>query len=199
VPPIIASLFLLSVLQPAPLLQHLRIDLVFVGSILPIVETTAVTEAASIWAPYNVDLHEISPGSSPDGGLRLSVVVAHSTDRRLPLATLGAIRFRNGMPEPTILMYSQTIDAIVSTAPQLRGDRDCLPAVHNLMVGRAFGRALAHEIGHYLLRWRGHAPAGLMRATHRSLDLIDPERQGFDLSAEEVARIGDVFALSHEE
>jgi hypothetical protein len=38
-----------------------------------------------------------------------------------------------------------------------------------------------------------------MRATHRSLDLIDPERRGFDLSAEEVARIGDVFALSHEE
>jgi len=57
---------------------------------------------------------------------------------------------------------------------------------------------LGHEIGHYLLRSRQHASGGLMRASHRSPELIAPERDGFDLSAEEVAKITEVATLSHE-
>jgi len=57
---------------------------------------------------------------------------------------------------------------------------------------------MAHEIGHYLLRSRGHAAAGLMRATLRSVDLIAEDRQGFDLSGAELAIIADVISADHE-
>jgi hypothetical protein len=197
VPPFIAPLFLFCLLQPElPSPPHLRIDLVFVGSMEPLVESTAMEEVAAIWAPYHVELRTSTPDVVPDG-LRLAVVVATRRDDHLPGGTLGSIRFRNGMPEPTILMYPQTIDTLVSTTPEMRGNRDCLPAVHNRMAGRVFGRALAHEIGHFLLRTRQHPPSGLMRATHRSSDLIAPERQGFALSSEEVARIAEAISLSH--
>lgn len=194
--PVIASLLLFSLFQ-APPPTHLQIELVFVGAMPPNVEEIAVEEATSIWAPYNVDFHVVTPDVVPDGGLRLAVVLARQRDRQLPATTLGSIRFRNGMPEPTILMQVDAIDAMVTATPQ-GGDRDCFPAVHNLMVGRVFGRALAHEIGHYLLRSRGHAPAGLMRATLRSVDLMADQRQGFDLTAGELTVIAGVIASAHE-
>jgi hypothetical protein len=198
VPSIIASTLLFSLLHVAAPPPHLRIDLVFVGPLRPSVEATAMDEVTSIWAPYNVELHASSADAVPVGELRLAVVIVSHTDEKLPVATLGSIRFRAGLPEPTILMYAQTIDTLVSMAPLMRSERECLPAVHDLMVGRAFGRALAHEIGHYLLRSRYHAPAGLMRAIHRSPDLIAAEREGFDLTPGEVARIAEMMSLSHE-
>jgi len=195
--PVIASLLLLSLFQPAAPLPHLRIELVFVGPMAPNVEAIAIEEATSIWAPHNVDLHVVTPDAVHEGGIRIAVVIAQQRDARLPGMTLGAVRFREGVPEPTILMYARTIDALVTATPQ-GGNRGCLPAVHNLMTGRVFGRAMAHEIGHYLLRSRGHAAAGLMRATLRSVDLIAEDRQGFDLSGAELAIIADVISAEHE-
>jgi len=197
VPSIIACLILFNLLQLTEP-PHLRLDLVFVGSIHPIVEATAMHEVRSIWSPYNVDIHVATADAVPDGVPRLAVIIADGSDRNLPLATLGAIRFRQGVPEPTILMYANTIDTLVAQVPTMRFERQLLPAVRDTMVGRAFGRALAHEIGHYLLRSRQHAAGGLMRATHRSPELIAPERAGFDLSPEEASRITEVVTLSHE-
>jgi hypothetical protein len=198
VPSIIHALLLFSLLQPAAPLPHVRIDLVFVGPIRPSVEATAMTEVTSIWAPYNVDIHASSADAVPDGVQRLAVIIVSHTAEKTPVSTLGAIRFRAGLPEPTILMYAPAIDTLVSLAPMMRSERECLPAIHDMMVGRAFGRALAHEVGHYLLRSRYHAPAGLMRAMHRSPDLIAAEREGFDLSPGELTRIAEVLSLSHE-
>ena len=42
---------------------------------------------------------------------------------------------------------------------------------HDLM-GRMLGRAVAHELGHYLFRSREHADAGLMRAMLRTDELV---------------------------
>jgi hypothetical protein len=41
------------------------------------------------------------------------------------------------------------------------------------LVGRAIGRVLAHEIGHWL-RGRGHTTTGLMKAVLRGHELVDP-------------------------
>jgi hypothetical protein len=51
----------------------------------------------------------------------------------------------------------------------------------DLILGRALGRALAHEVGHYLLGTTHHAPRGLMRAQLVLTDLLeapDPARYG---------------------
>jgi hypothetical protein len=48
-----------------------------------------------------------------------------------------------------------------------------LPAVSQAVaVGRALGRVLAHEIGHWLFG-REHTPNGLMRASIKRRDLVD--------------------------
>jgi hypothetical protein len=63
-------------------------------------------------------------------------------------------------------------------------------AIHDAAVGRALGRALAHEIGHFLLRTRQHSPTGLMQAMHSISALIGTDRRPFVLSADDVARLG---------
>ncbi|HKB14350.1 MAG TPA: hypothetical protein VKD69_26980 [Vicinamibacterales bacterium] len=177
---------------PAASASRLNIDLALVGSLPPKAVASAVDEIVSIWAPYGVDLHVVPENTPPDGGLRLAVIVTDRPDERLSADTLGSIRFRGGMPEPVILMYVGRIDMLVAHTPLGKGDS--LPAMHHTFVGRVFGRALAHEIGHYLLRSRGHSAIGLMRATHRGYDLVAPERAAFDLSPDDASRVADVAA-----
>jgi hypothetical protein len=66
-----------------------------------------------------------------------------------------------------------------------------LPGMVERLLPRALGRALAHELGHYLLARRAHSPAGLMREAFRPEDLADDgEGQRMQLSA------GDTRALA---
>jgi hypothetical protein len=50
------------------------------------------------------------------------------------------------------------------------------------VVARALGRALAHEIGHYLLRSPHHASSGLMQARHKGSALGSPNNRAFVLT-----------------
>ena len=45
------------------------------------------------------------------------------------------------------------------------------------------GRAVAHELGHFLLATAGHTPSGLMRAYVAVADYVDPRRGGFRIDA----------------
>jgi hypothetical protein len=193
--PTIVSLLLASLLQPtAP--PPLPIELVFVG--LPIdarVEAAALDELRSIWTPHHVTLR-VAPRDRllEDGILRLAVVVTEQPDHHLKPGTLGAVRFRAGAPEPTILLFTHTIETLVGETPAMHHGVECAPAVRDQMTGRMIGRALAHEIGHVLLRSRTHSADGLMRATHRSSDLVAPERHGFALSGDDAKRVEEIIA-----
>jgi hypothetical protein len=48
-----------------------------------------------------------------------------------------------------------------------------------MFLGRAMGRALAHELGHYLTASKAHAKKGLMRATRTASEFFALERWGF--------------------
>ena len=193
--PTIVSLLLSSLLQstaPSPL----QIELVFVG--VPMrdrVAAFALDEVRSIWSPHRVTLR-VAPRDRrlEDGILRLAVVVTDDRDQHLKAGTLGAVRFRAGAPEPTIVLFSSTIETLVDETPAMHHGTGCAPAVRDQMTGRMIGRALAHEIGHVLLRSRGHSPEGLMRATHSSSDLVAPERQRFVLSDDDAKRVDEIIA-----
>jgi hypothetical protein len=43
------------------------------------------------------------------------------------------------------------------------------------------GRALAHELGHYLLASKVHTPHGLMKATLTAVELFAPDASDFRL------------------
>jgi hypothetical protein len=171
---------------------RLRVDVVFDGPPMPPkLEASVTEEATGIWAAYGVDVHR--SGACDVGGnsaVRLAVMLVDRPDRRTAKAALGSILFVDDVPKPTILMYRSAIAALLSTV-RLNGnsDREWPTALHDLLLGRVLGRALAHEIGHFLLQSRDHAETGLMRARQWTTDLVSPDRRGFGLSAGEVARL----------
>ena len=55
------------------------------------------------------------------------------------------------------------------------------PFVHEHRLGVVLGRAVAHEIGHYLLRTNTHAQYGLMRANIDVREFADPRADSFRL------------------
>jgi hypothetical protein len=69
-------------------------------------------------------------------------------------------------------------------------------AERELLLGRAMGRALAHEIGHYLLASKLHTARGLMQATHSASAFFGYPRSGFAVDAAQRQAVVD--RLRHE-
>ena len=59
----------------------------------------------------------------------------------------------------------------------------------NLRLSRALGRALAHELGHYLLSSKSHTKEGLMKAHHPAGDFLGVDRSAFEIDASQRALI----------
>jgi hypothetical protein len=192
----IASILLSCLLGLVPSPPPLQIDVVFQG--LPLrskIEASAMAEVTSIWAAYGVDVRASSEnGEGRDGAVRLAVVLADYRAKHLAAGALGSIVFVDGEPRPAIVMYPKAIDAVVSSATVMGlNDRQLTTGLRDFIVGRVFGRALAHEIGHYLLRSRTHSREGLMRALQFTSDLVGQDRQVFALSADQVTRLHSVL------
>jgi hypothetical protein len=173
----------------------LQVTLVFQDS-LPIADPivrTAVQEAAAIWAPYGLALNRAPAACdrAPSDTLLLAVDAAERVSPGRVGVVLGEVAFRpDGMPEPRVSLFLNALLALVADTRALSLAALQSPRVlHDLIVGRAVGRVLAHEIGHYILATRAHGPAGLMRSWQRSDELVAPSRAGFKLSAVEAARI----------
>jgi hypothetical protein len=195
--PTIASILLSCLLGLVPSPPRLQIDLVFQG--LPMrseVEASAMAEVAGIWAAYGVDVRASSENDEGrDGAVRLVVALADYRAKHPPAGALGSIQFVDGVPRPAIVMYPEAIDALVSSATVTGlNDRRLTIKLRDFIVGRVFGRALAHEIGHYLLRSRSHSDTGLMRALQFTNQLVGEDRRLFALSADEATQLRSVLA-----
>jgi hypothetical protein len=157
----------------------LHVSLAFSQSALlpPAVRASAVAEAAAIWAPRGVLVDACEPRSP----IVLTVVAAAPAPARSLGKPLGAIVFdAGGTPQPRILLYMSEILTLVRSARFLGVDESHWPpGLRETIVGRAVGRVLAHEIGHYVLRTRNHTEDGLMRSFQRPDDLVGVPRVGF--------------------
>ena len=131
-------------------------------------------EAARIWQPYGVDIIWAENGVEPS--LRLHASVERDTDLTV-VAGSGPVLGR-----ATVDPSGETpgpIDISFDTIDRMLQDQTDNPGVHELQLGRALGRVLAHELGHILLGSPAyHDPDGLMRATFTGGELayIDPYR-----------------------
>ena len=195
--PTIASTLLSCLLAVVPSPPRLQIDLVFQG--LPMrseIEASAMAEVAGIWAAYGVDVRASSENDEGgDGAVRLVVALADYPARHLAAGALGSIVFVDGVPRPAIVMSPEAIDALVSSATVTGlNDRQLTIRLRDFIAGRVFGRALAHEIGHYLLRSRSHSDKGLMRALQFTNDLVGEDRRLFALSADQATQLRSVLA-----
>ena len=143
----------------------------------------AEREASRIWAPAGITFEWAR--STPERAIRadeLMVMVRerlagrHHTDLRIDRRhTLGRVILVT--PDRPSRLIELLLPAVTTSVhgEMLFGRpiRD-LPAVTGEQVlGRALGRVLAHEIGHWLFG-REHTPDGLMRASIARRDLVDP-------------------------
>jgi hypothetical protein len=195
--PTIASTLLLCLLGLAasPWPRH-QVDIVFEGTrIAPKREAAAMEEVTRIWAAYGIDIRRGNPIAAREpGASRLTVLLVERQDQHVASGALASISFFDDSPQPTIFMYPNTIASVVSSGSLLGLQASEWPAdLREQILGRVLGRALAHEIGHFLLRSRHHSELGLMRAHPPVSELIDRDRQRFFLSADEALRLSRVM------
>jgi hypothetical protein len=139
-------------------------------------------EAEAIWAPAGFAF-EWNRDASTD---RLAIEVAID-DRRAPVGSdgaLGWLTFAGNGPDRFIHLSRASAEGLLRDTPGLN---DGTITSHEALIGRALGRALAHELGHYILRSKAHTPRGLMRKTWTSGQTFALSRHGFELTRQELA------------
>jgi hypothetical protein len=187
-----AALAVTLVLKPAPAL-HLSVDIGALAAMPTRQMETMVRETTAIWEPYGVALDWVRPGEQVLGLPAGHEVLTISRDGPANLLAsgtpaarrLGAVLFLEGrdVAENTVALAVEATRRTVDDARWVNGRvADWPPSLREELLGRALGRVLAHEIGHYLLVWRAHTPDGLMRAAFQGEALIQPGRRAFKLS-----------------
>jgi hypothetical protein len=155
----------------------------------------AIEEMTAIWSANGVAI-AAAPGELPADATHLRVVIEPRRSSLGPSwgGPLGSIRFDEaGIPVPVITLYLSALVEMIGRANIPGAGGDSSPAIlRDRAIGRAVGRVLAHELGHFLLRSRWHGQFGLMRPVHTVTDLVGPERASFALSAPDAARLAIV-------
>ena len=151
-------------------------------------------EVEAVWRPYGVALLWLTPcarASTSPPDVRLQVEFVGHARQKYPtrhpgpgVARLGAIGFlEGGVPDDIVKLSADEITAVMVPTLYGNGMESQPQATIDDLVGRALGRVLAHELGHYLLALPTHTQDGLMRASFRGHDLAHRDRQAFRLDA----------------
>lgn len=157
-------------------------------AVTPTLVNHVIEEVDAIWKPAGLSIvWNRQPGVEPSLHVTIgpSRGSASSRDASEPL---GWIPFEANRPQPNIYVsLANTID-LLQNSRGVVGHTTGMPiAERETYVGRAMGRALAHEIGHYLLASRDHTRAGLMKATRTAAEFFAIDHVRFDVSTTERA------------
>lgn len=154
-----------------------------------------LAETSAIWRASGVEFvwQHAAPDVGPYGPLAetptylpsaLRVVIGDdrgvSLDDKMPL---GWIVF-DDEHEPQREIYVSHVNALslMETARHVVGVIGQMPPAQiEMLLGRAMGRALAHELGHYLLASKIHTQRGLLKANRTAAELFGTTSRGFRL------------------
>jgi hypothetical protein len=163
----------------------------------------ALAEAQAVWRAAGVRLiWNRLPAVLPS---TLNVVIGGGlspiADEARPLGWIAL----DGETKPTPKIYvshGNAVQLLASSGPYM-GPLEKMPTVQRqLYLSRAMGRALAHEIGHYLLASKQHTRAGLMSAIHSSTEFFGPSRGYFKIDSEQrqliAARFTSLYIASQQ-
>jgi len=147
-----------------------------------IARASLIREVNDIWQREGVRLQwPFSPPADavPDFALRALVVQRESvTGNSVHQWPVGELLFDQS-DNPVAVASIEAAERVLATAA--RADEPT--ALHERRLGVILGRALAHEMGHYLLNTAGHARRGLMRASIDARDFADLRSGAFFLDA----------------
>lgn len=142
------------------------------------------SEVATIWLQQGITIDWLPPvtvRSVAANRLRALVVPKRLADSGIePISVGELVRPSNG--HPVALVSIESAQQLVTSVRGRAGYE--LIAVDQRRLGIVLGRALAHEIGHYLLDTHTHARTGLMRATFNALEFTELRGRTFALDAD---------------
>lgn len=161
-----------------PARPPVRLHLVDRAGIGDDARATLVAESLRPWraAGVAVEWGDALPAVTPRPGREDDVYVILLPDDAAPAARqqpMASIRFVGGRPTTHVTVHAGSVarrladlrldDRRLAEHPRLLRDR---------ALGRVLGRAVAHEVGHFLLGSAAHTRTGLMRASHRIEHLL---------------------------
>lgn len=148
-------------------------------------------EVTAIWKQYGVEIvwqEQWTPAQpKPDLWVQFVDLALTSTAMR-GLPAVAWIPFAHGVPRPYVRVSRPNAMALLRTPSWFDG-RPLSVATEDLQnqaLGRIVGRAVAHEIGHFLLSTQTHASSGLMRAALDPERMVNPGVEDFKLQASSV-------------
>jgi hypothetical protein len=114
---------------------------------------------------------------------------------------LGWLLFENEVPIREIHVSYANAERLMETSREIVGlISQKTIAERDLYLGRALGRALAHELGHYLLATKAHTPKGLLKGARTAQEFFAVDRSPFAMNAVErgriVARVREEFDVA---
>lgn len=182
---------------------HLRLEVEGAAAVTPDNLDAVAAGVRRIWAPV-LDVLVSGPGSSrgPIAVDTVRVVLTNRTLDDVAHTGLAWIGFVNGEPQPLITVSVAAVRTLSERGTWHGRPFSALPPRASvLFLQRALTRALAHEVGHYLLRSAAHTGRGLMRAVFTVDELMDarPSIERIDRQAAERLRQRALFARADAE
>jgi hypothetical protein len=147
-------------------------------------------EVSSIWKRYGVRVawNTDASGCQPvEGSFDIMIVRTLQTTWKSGQAVLASSHIPASAIDhvPVLVDYDATERHVWSLSDEQLKARVGLPQPRSIVLGRAIGRLVAHEIGHVLLAAPGHQRRGLMRPSFAPADLVSWQRGAFTLSRAE--------------
>ena len=174
---------------PDPATAILNLRLTVSSELPPVARKALITETESIWRDGHLKLRWLAGNAGPESGRSLRILV---TPRAVVSSTEGhqwtvgeLLRFEGST---AIAVASITGAERIVAETQVVGLND-LPVVRQHRLGVVLGRAVAHEIGHYVLDTNTHAPYGLMRAAIDAREFADLRAGSFRLDRQAQAHL----------
>lgn len=194
------------VAAPAPM-PPMTVRVAVAHDISPSLVAALLDEANSIWRRIGItfiwerddrDLFRTSSSTdTPAPPPLLRVVIGHTPRRNANgQVSLGWIVFDDATtPQQEIQISYANAVTLLEASRGVVGKTENMPRLEReLLLGRAMGRALAHELGHYLSASKAHSERGLMKAVQSAFELFISERSRFTLPLAEQQRIVARFA-----
>lgn len=169
----------------------------------PHLVTETLNEAGAVWNDVGITLAwRVVVDSEPQYTAAPHVVIADETvqapnSRQTPL---GWVRFKHpDDPDQEIHISRLNGMKLLQSFSGLGRPMERMPPGEiEATLGRMLGRALAHELGHFLLRSSTHTKNGLMRGNRTIREFLALGRRGFEVDpaqrAAALARIREMIA-----
>jgi hypothetical protein len=180
----------------SPAIPPMIVNVTTASEMPPRLVAAVLAEADAIWRPSGVTFiwrraplvvppysNAAETGPYVPNTLRLTIGDKRGTGRdgHLPL---GWILFDDVAPEQEIYLSHVNARAMMDQARGVVGIVDQMTTMQReTLLARAMGRALAHEIGHYLLASKIHTKRGLMKAVLTAVELFMPDISAFHIES----------------